>query len=182
MVNQFWLHQPWCSSVEVQARTTSDHSPLLLKIDSISAQPLRPFRFQHFWLQKTDFLNIVRLNWLLPADYYGPYIVAWKLKRLKGALKNWNNQVVGNLFNNLQQAEYDLQGKQDQFDSTGDSTNLMALNECQPKYLKALSDEETYWKQRAHAKWIQEGDRNTKFFYATTLQKKLSTVYFPNKG
>jgi len=32
--------------------------------------------------------------------------------------------------------------------------------------------EEQYWAQRSRINWLQWGDRNTKFFHATTLQRR----------
>ncbi|XP_010473903.1 PREDICTED: uncharacterized protein LOC104753332 [Camelina sativa] len=36
----------------------------------------------------------------------------------------------------------------------------------------ALRDEEIYWKQKSRATWMREGDRNTKYFHATTKQRR----------
>ena len=35
-----------------------------------------------------------------------------------------------------------------------------------------LDREEQMWRQRAHVKWIQSGDRNTKFFHGSATQRK----------
>ena len=41
---------------------------------------------------------------------------------------------------------------------------------------KLLEDEELYWKQRAKAFWLENGDLNTKFFHAQASGHKA-----PNK-
>ncbi|KAL8096839.1 hypothetical protein AgCh_030071 [Apium graveolens] len=42
-----------------------------------------------------------------------------------------------------------------------------------------LKQEETYWKQRAKAFWLSEGDTNSKFFHAQdTIRKKANRIVF----
>lgn len=177
LVNHFWSSTDWQASVDILSRTTSDHSPLLLKVDRPDSHVPRPFRFQNFWLGRSDFMPLVEANWSLPVDFHGSYRFAWKLKRLKGALKEWNKSVVGNIFYNLKQAEVQVNSLQSHFDASGLDADLLRLNEAQAHYLRALSDEESYWKQRARVKWLHEGDLNTKFFHATTKEKRNLLYY-----
>ena len=172
LVNQAWLSTSWNTSVEAHARPTSDHCPLILKVVSQPAVVSKPFRFQHFWVHRLDFLELVRASWCLPVAYHGPYGFAWKLKRLKGVLRDWNRNVIGNIFHNMSKAEGELRALEARFDASGDNSDLILLNAHQAHYLCALADEEAYWKQSARTRWLQDGDRNTKFFHASTVERR----------
>lgn len=64
-----WLSLfPNCS-VELLGRLTSDHNPLLLRSFVSNSVP-KSFRFQHMWLRRHDFMDVVRENWALPMDGY----------------------------------------------------------------------------------------------------------------
>lgn len=40
------------------------------------------------------------------------------------------------------------------------------------KIEKAWDEEEKYWEQRARVNWLKSGDQNTRFFHATTVQRR----------
>lgn len=61
---------------------------------------------------------------------------------------------MGNIFYNLRKAKANLRSLEVQFDSSGATDDLVQLNSAEVNYFKALADEELFWKQRAHVKWI----------------------------
>ena len=50
--------------------------------------------------------------------------------------------------------------------------NYVEVNELKEKIKKLWDHEEKYWGQRSRLKWIKWGDRNTKFFHASTIQRR----------
>lgn len=50
--------------------------------------------------------------------------------------------------------------------------NLEEIRETQERITKLWRQEASYWEQRSRLKWLSDGDRNTKFFHATTLQRR----------
>lgn len=40
------------------------------------------------------------------------------------------------------------------------------------QYLYLLHLEESIWAQRSRAQWLSQGDQNTRFFHAATIQKR----------
>ncbi|KAL4291122.1 hypothetical protein GQ457_14G012230 [Hibiscus cannabinus] len=56
------------------------------------------------------------------------------------------------------------------------------LHELEKEVDKLLAMEEQYWHQRSRVKWLNFGDRNTKFFHATTIQRRRTNTIRRLKG
>ena len=72
-----------------------DHSPILLDIEGVRSCP-SPFRFELMWPKVEGFKKLLR-GWWKNLKFHGTYnfILAAKLKDLKGILKVWNKEVFG---------------------------------------------------------------------------------------
>ena len=76
-------------------RPIFDHSPILLGSDGVRTGP-SPFRFELMWLKFECFKEILK-GWWQSLQFHGSFIfiLATKLKALKGILKVWNRKVLG---------------------------------------------------------------------------------------
>lgn len=93
-----------------------------------------------------------------------------RIKQCQEQLLNWNWKEFGNVNKvlkkkkkeRLQQLEFwdSLHGKAEEIQKV-----RKEINEIQVK-------EEMMWNQRSRALWLKWGDRNTKFFHATTSQRR----------
>lgn len=70
-------------------------------------------------------------NWDQPIGGYGIFKLTSKLKRLKGVLKAWNTSVIGNLFENVKQAEDKVKQLEEACAATTSVSNQLLLNEAQ---------------------------------------------------
>lgn len=153
------------------ARTTSDHSPILLCGENYDFSGPKQFRFQSMWTTHSDFLNLVRTNWSLPAEGGGMRALAFKLKRLKQALRGWNRDTFGNVFDRIRNLESIVAEAEKCYDDCPTPDNRAKLHRHHAELLLALKQEEMFWKQKARVKWLKEGDANTRFFHATVKDR-----------
>ena len=85
-------------------RPVFDHCPVMLDIDGIKSGP-SPFRFENMWLKFDGFKDLLR-GWWQSLHFSGSYsfVLASKLKALKGILKIWNREVFGKVDLNKKEA------------------------------------------------------------------------------
>lgn len=138
----------------------SDHTPLLLQTNPPSPSLPKPFKFKSMWIGHMDTGPIIEEVW----NRHSPFPSL--LKTTKLALKDWNQRVFGKVqqnIKNLRDSIHDLQGQ------TQDPNTIQAEQSLQFELDELLKREESLWKAKAKTKWIDEGDRNTRFFHLTTI-------------
>lgn len=53
-----------------------------------------------------------------------------------------------------------------------DNTSAEEVAEVQEQLRLALVEEETFWRNKSRVLWLEEGDKNTKFFHGLTQQRR----------
>ena len=76
-------------------RPVSDHCLVMLDSEGIKSGS-SPFRFENMWLKFEGFKDLLRV-WWQRLHFFGffSFILASKLKALKGILRAWNKEVFG---------------------------------------------------------------------------------------
>ncbi|KAL2248543.1 UNVERIFIED_CONTAM: putative ribonuclease H protein [Sesamum indicum] len=173
-----WTQAFPLSRIQHLTRNVSDHCPLLLSVKQEKKTGPTPFRFQNMWTKHHDFKHCVTTSWQHPIHGHGMFAFQQKLHRIKAALKLWNTEVFGNIFQNITDAEQRVKIAEQAYDGDPSDENLIAMNKATAELTFALSVEESYWKQKAACKWLEEGEKNTKYFHSLTKKKrKQSRIY-----
>ncbi|KAL2531794.1 Uncharacterized protein Adt_05145 [Abeliophyllum distichum] len=164
-----------CSRFSVRHlnRSTSDHSPLLIQWSSDDDLGPRPFRFLNVWSRHHDFLSFVSQKWSFPTHHTGMTALWEKIFRLKQGLRWWNRHVFGDIFQRVRDAECRVDEAESVYDSDPTPAHRDTLHQAQAGLNQTLSVEEAFWKQKAGARWVCEGDHNTRYFHSMVQGRRI---------
>ncbi|XP_026445206.1 uncharacterized protein LOC113345746 [Papaver somniferum] len=158
------INEPW---------EVSDHSTLI-GYPFVSLIPRRaPFRIQKVWFTHPDFLRMVEASWNAPVYGNPDFIFPFKLKKLKVAMKLWNQQVFGNVNARLKQAQLKLEvasrnSDEDPFDTFKQNVMKDALVDVH----EVRMQQHIMLKQKSRNKWILKGSSNISYFHSTIKTRR----------
>ncbi|XP_019438892.1 PREDICTED: uncharacterized protein LOC109344584 [Lupinus angustifolius] len=107
------------------------------------------------------------------------YVLSSKLRRLKSALKIWNNEVFGNIHQIVKDAMTEVESIQsciNVLQHNHEDMQMLLDDEvtAQRHLLKVLGMEEEFWREKSRINWHTQGDRNTAFFHRITKIRQVA--------
>ncbi|XP_025635616.1 uncharacterized protein [Arachis hypogaea] len=146
----------------------SDHSPICLKFaaDPSPNRGKRPFRFLAAWLSHPNFNELVHQSWHVKNSW------TEGLLNFKNSLKEWNSNVFGDIWKRKSKILRRLQGITNSLSYSSNSFFEELQVQLWKDYEEVLAHEELLWYQKSRCKWIEFGDRNTKFFHGSTMVRR----------
>lgn len=147
---------------------SSDHAPVYLQLSPVvKGDPRRrPFRFEAAWLSHPSFKYLMLCSW------NGEISTPEALRDLRLKLKKWNRDVFGDIQKRKDALMKKIKITQELLD-THPTDALLVEEEGLIKELETiLQQEEVLWFQKSREKWIELGDRNTKYFHTSTVIRR----------
>eukprot|EP00253_Pinus_taeda_P004859 PITA_04859 len=154
----------------------SDHWPIEMLWNRPGNNIKKPFRFEAFWLSHPEFKDFITTTWQNsnPIEHSKMARFQKKLKLLKGEIKRSNKNTFGNIFKEKDKILQDLKNIQQRLILEGRSEELaLKEQEMEGKLLERERKEEMLWRQKSRIRWLKEGEKNTKFFHRTTVQRRM---------
>ncbi|CAN1142686.1 Transposon TX1 uncharacterized 149 kDa protein [Linum perenne] len=148
----------------------SDHRPILacffgLEIPNRSR---RPFRFIVPWLSHPDFPRLLSSVWR--TDFRA----LTNLIRLSAKLRSWNRDVYGNISRRKDALLMHLAEIEHAMVSNPTAELCSAEANTRKNLEHTLWEEAVLWAQKSRANWINDDDRNTRYFHQSTLKRRAS--------
>jgi hypothetical protein len=156
--------------------TISDHNPICLQIDFSHRKDSAPFKFNSSWLSEPDFISLIRSTWISMdkwTDSSPTVLLCDKLKNLKKVVVQWQSDKKQQLHSDLLHIDFkmsELFAKCPSQVFKQDELNILKALKLRKDNILAI--EESTWRLRSQALWLNKGDKNTRFFHKFATQRR----------
>ncbi|XP_071923243.1 uncharacterized protein [Coffea arabica] len=142
----------------------------------------KPFRFLNVWTSRMGLLDVIQEGW--PHDLTNPPlgVLAAKLRTIKQVLKGWSKESFGDIFQAVKEAERAVSEAEIAQEQDSSDQALRGLNDARERLRSTLAIEEGFWRQRARAKWFQDGDSNSKYFHVVVSERRSRAIIHRIRG
>jgi len=137
----------------------SDHRPVIVVLENPPTEPRggaspRPFRFEAGWIQEEQCAAIIENTWKLTTECRAGR-VGDAVREVASELWDWSKNILGDVEKRIKRLKRDLENCRKE----ALTERNIAREQILSYKLEKLEDQrELYWRQRAHAHWLQKGD------------------------
>lgn len=149
----------------------------MIRITGISNEARKPFQFFNYLTEHQDFLPTVKEVWDTTEPLYHSRTALSrfhkKLKLLKQPLRALNKTHYGDLLGRTKQAYEELCVRQNKFLHDPSPDNIAIAAAADEKWNRLDRIKEKFYMQKSCVRWLQVGDKNTRFFILWCKQGQL---------
>ena len=165
MANDQWKATYPASEVEYLEMIESDHRPAIIKIRRTTERGLRPFQFDTRLSKIAEFKDVVQTSWNQFVESYDESVYG-RIKCCRRDISEWKRNHCTNSAIRIKKLIQAIDTAH-----SDDQTTMAHIHGLRKDLLQAYRDEETFWKLKSRNQWLNEGDRNSKFFHAVTKNR-----------
>ena len=154
-------------------RSLSDHNAVLLMAETTNWGP-KPFKFFNHWTEDEEFGKLVQSSWDHFSRAENTHTNIWdKLRDLKTVIKRWYQQKGADDPLRISDFEEEI-AREENHMLTGQEncSSQDTLAKMKDTLWKLYREKERSWLQKSRLKWLQEGDRNNRFFHVTATSRR----------
>jgi hypothetical protein len=146
----------------------SDHHPLLITPKNVPhLMAPRQFRFESAWLMDHTYNEMLSSSWRQDQS------VVNNLSNVQNNLKRWKFQSFDQVLRKKKEIMAHIEGIQRNIQTAASSRGRWRLEyNLQNQLRDILKKEELMWFQRSRAKWLTDGDRNTRYYHLKTINRR----------
>ncbi|KAL0406375.1 UNVERIFIED_CONTAM: hypothetical protein Slati_3951400 [Sesamum latifolium] len=164
----------WCfSKIDCEVQVIQDHDQFLHV--KVSSGILPEDIFCTFIYAKCS-RNPRRILWeelKALSNHKTPWLVGGDFNAILHTKRTWENkQTFGNIFSLVDQAKSAASEAEILFDKNPCDQHLISPNQKNAELVHALNMESEYWRQKNNCKWLEAGERNTKYFHSLVKKKR----------
>ncbi|XP_048605045.1 uncharacterized protein LOC106399030 [Brassica napus] len=167
LANEEWHTLFPCSYTEYLRMVASDHRPVVAYLEDKVVRRKGQFKFDKRWIGQDGLLEAITSGWK-EQNCSQPEPFVTKISNCRHEIAKWrkDNPPFGkDKINELQKALEEVQ-----MDNNRSQEDILEVSR---KLQEAYMDEEDYWFQKSRNMWYSSGDRNTEFYHALTMQRRV---------
>jgi hypothetical protein len=127
----------------------------------------KQFRFESAWILNDSYKNMLQQCWNEEGD------IVSNLQNVRRDVQEWKIHNFNQVIKKKKELVGRIAGIQRSMQAGNNSGGLRRLeNKLQTELSVLLKQEELMWHQRSRARWLLDGDRNTKYYHLKTVQRR----------